>query len=267
MKNREFLSICYKFFNRFIVSFELIEKLNNLDKSLFSDTEKKEFDDLFYKINEIVKNIPNNEDDFIVNTKKKINELMSKIKKVSINTDDKELQKYLSEKLNNLKEDYKKEIDSQERWLAITNCINDNDFFNRCFDNLSDYELLEFIAQNISAPFPPQMTQEKFENLVKVGIENDEREWLWRLAFNYEGRNIKFDSIVNYFIEIKNGYYLIELISAVGECLDIDSIIDKISDKELIEDLMGRIDIIEPDLTEEQFSKLINKLNLCENNF
>lgn len=97
--------------------------------------------------------------------------------------------------------------------------------------------MLEFIAQNIQAPFPPNLSQEEFDKLVKVGIEKDEREWLWRLAFNYERRKISFDDIVDYFIKKKDGYYLSELIIAIGECLNIDSIIDKIDDRELIEDL------------------------------
>ena len=67
--------------------------------------------------------------------------------------------------------------------------------------NSGKYELLEFIAQYIQVPYPPQLTQEEFESLVQVGIEQDKREWLWRLAFNYEKSNINFDSIVDYFIE------------------------------------------------------------------
>ena len=53
-------------------------------------------------------------------------------------------------------------------------CPHDAIYFNTCFDNLADYELLEFISQNIQAPFPPNLKQEEFERLVKVGIENDE---------------------------------------------------------------------------------------------
>ena len=152
-------------------------------------------------------------------------------------------------------------MDSHERWFNITNYINENKYFNTCFDSLSDYELLEFIAQNIKAPFPPSFNQEEFDRLVKAGIEKDEREWLWRLAFNYEGRNLNFDSIVNYFIKKKDGYYLAELISAVGECLNIDSIIDKINDRELIEDLKVRKQVISSYVTDEQFKNLIGKLN------
>ena len=71
--------------------------------------------------------------------------------------------------------------------------------------------------------------------------------------------NLKKDHC--YFINKKDGYYLAELISAVGECLNIDSIIDKIDDKELIEDLKKRKAVISSYVSEEQFNKLISKLS------
>lgn len=168
---------------------------------------------------------------------------------------------FLNKHLENLKKDYEKEIDSHERWFKITDCINKNSYFNKVFESLTDYELLEFIAQNISAPFPPNLTQEEFDRLVKIGIEKDKREWLWRLAFNYENSNINFDSIVEYFIKKKDGYYLAELISAVGERLNIDKIMDMINDKELIEDLKNRKSVISHYVSEEQFNRLIGKLD------
>ena len=156
----------------------------------------------------------------------------------------------------------KEEVCSDTEYQGeIYNIQVTQDYFNNEFDSLTDYELLEFIAQNIQAPFPPQLSQDEFEKLVKIGIENDKREWLWRLAFNYEGRNINFDTIVDYFIKVRDGYYIAELISAVGECLDIDNLIDRIGDKELIEDLKNRKGVISSYVSEEQFNKLISKLN------
>lgn len=161
-----------------------------------------------------------------------------------------------------MKKDYEREIDSYERWFKITDCIDKNSYFTKTFESLNDCELLEFIAQNIQAPFPPKLTQEKFDKLVKTGIEKDEREWLWRLAFNYEKNKMNFDSIVDYFISKKDGYYLAELISAIGKSLNIDSIIDKVNDKELIEDLLERKNVISSYISDEHFNKLIEKNNV-----
>ncbi len=234
MKNKELLNICYKFFNRFITADILIEQLTNIDKTNLSKNDIEETNKIISDIKKIADNTPNEVDEYVIKKKETISNLIKKIEQIPKDDNNSD---FLNRQLDNLKKDYDREMDSHERWFAITDCIDKNDYFTKIFESLTDYELLEFIAQNIQAPFPPNLTQEEFDKLVKVGIEKDEREWLWRLAFNYERSKINFDNIVDYFIKKKDGYYLAELISAIGECLNIDSIINKIVDKELIEDL------------------------------
>ena len=247
--NKELLNICYKFFNRFITSNELIKQLNEINTN-------KEINNLIIEINKIICNTTNEVDEYVIKKKESIKNLIDKLEQIP---KDDENMKFITNQLDSLKKDYAKEIDSHERWFQITDCIDQNEYFNKCFESMSDYELLNFITQDIKAPFPPQIEQKQFDRLVKVGIEKDEREALWRLAFNYEERDINFDDIVNYFIKVKDGYYIAELISAVGECLDIDGIIDNINDKELIENLKTRKEVMSSYVTEEQFNKLINK--------
>ena len=257
MKNKELLNICYKFFNRFITADKLIEELTNMDTTDLSKKNIEEQKKLIKEIKTIAQNIPNEIDEYVIQKKDKIKNMIDRFE--NIPKDDENLD-FLNKHLENLKKDYEKEMDSHERWFKIFDCINENSYFNKLYESLTDYELLEFIAQNISAPFPPNLTQEKFDKLVNVGIEKDKREWLWRLAFNYENSNINFDSIVEYFIKKKDGYYLSELISAVGDCLNLDEIIDMIDDKELIEDLKDRKSVISNYVSEEQFNKLICKM-------
>ncbi len=258
MKNKELLNICYKFFNRFITADKLIEELTNMDTTDLSKKNIEEQKKLIKEIKTIAQNIPNEIDEYVIQKKDQIKNMIDRFEKNP--KDDKNLV-FLNKHLENLKKDYEKEMDSHERWFRITDCINKNSYFNKVFESLTDYELLEFIAQNISAPFPPNLTQEEFDRLVKIGIEKDKREWLWRLAFNYENSNINFDSIVEYFIKKKDGYYLAELISAVGEHLNIDRIMDMINDKELIKDLKNRKSVISHYVSEEQFNRLIGKLD------
>lgn len=258
MKNKELLNICYKFFNRFITADKLIEELTNMDTTDLSKKNIEEQKKLIKEIKTIAQNIPNEIDEYVIQKKDQIKNIIDRFE--NIPKDDKNFD-FLNKHLENLKKDYEKEMDSHERWFKITDCINKNSYFNKVFESLTDYELLEFIAQYISAPFPPNLTQEEFDRLVKIGIEKDEREWLWRLAFNYENSNIIFDSIVEYFIKKKDGYYLAELISVVGERLNIDKIMDMINDKELIEDLKNRKSVISYYVSEEQFNRLIGKLD------
>lgn len=257
MKNKEFLNICYKFFNRFITSDKLIEELNEENKKITSKKQSEKLGQLINEIKDISDKTPNHIDEYVKKEKETIKKLIKKLETIPKDKNE----EFLNKQIGNLKKDYNKKMDSYERWFKITEYINQNKYFNECFDNLSEYELLEFIAQYIQAPLPPQLNQEEFDKLVKVGIENDEREWLWRLAFNYENRNINFDNIVDYFIEKKDGYYIQELISAVGESLNLDRMIDEINDKELIEDLKTRKNIIMHYFSEEQINKIISKLN------
>ena len=257
MKNKKLLNICYKFFNRFITADELIKQLMNIDKTKLTNEDIKEINKMIDEIKKIVSNTPNKIDKYVIKKKETINNLINKIGKIP---KDENNTNFLNRQLQSLKEDYNKEMDSHERWFKIVDFIDNNDYFNECYNSLSDYELLEFIVQNIQAPFPPQLNQNEFEKLVKVGIEKDKREWLWRLAFNYENRNINFDSIVNYYIKMKDGYYLAELISAVGESLDIDAMFDKIEDRDLINYLIQNKEVISVFVDEKQIEKLKEKI-------
>ena len=247
--NKEFLNICYSFFNRHITVLELIEKLNSI--------KSKEIKKLVNEIVKISEKYPNSEDEIVVVERNKTDNLINKLDKIPRDNNDFES---LYNAIDNIKEYNKKEKDSYERWYKVFCLINDNDYFNSCYEKLSSYELLEFIAQYIKAPFPPKLSQEEFDNLVKVGIEHNEREWLWRLAFNYVDKEIDIDSITNYFIQVKDGYYLVETISAMGEYLDIDNILGKIDDSELIKYLEKDYSIISSYVSREQFDKLISKL-------
>ena len=65
--------------------------------------------------------------------------------------------------------------------------------------------------------------------------------------------------ISDYFIKVKDGYYLVELICAVKDFLDIDSILDKLEDQELIADVKDRKNILDNCLTKKQMDKLMKK--------
>ena len=130
-----------------------------------------------------------------------------------------------------LKKDYDKKADSYDRWYKITSYLIKNEYFNKQFDGLDDMEMLKFVTQYISAPFPPMFSKNDFDKLVLVGINNNQREALWRLSFTYAKKGYDLDKIVDYYIAQKGGYYIQELNSAVGEYLNINELIDKIKDK------------------------------------
>jgi len=225
----DLVSLMYKYINRFINSDELLESLEELDLNNFTDEEKASIKKLIDDIKSIKDKIPNEVDE-IEKNRIEINEkYVNGIDKILQNNT---LENKLKEKFlkirEGLLEDKKKVKDGGKLYESLFTLLADNDLINYYCDLLNDYELLEFIAQYISVPMPPQISQEKFDKIVKVGIENDEREWLWRLAFNYNEKNKDFSLIEDYFIEKRDDYYLTELISAVRDDLNMKKLKKKV---------------------------------------
>lgn len=232
------VTLMYKYINRFINSDELLESLEELDLNNFSKEEKISINKLIDDI-KIIKDKTANEIDEI--EKNRLETIERIVSNINIILESDNLEKDLREKIEHRKEylleDKKKVKDGGKLYESIYILLADNKLINHYWESINDYELLEFIAQYISVPIPPQIDQEKFNDLVKVGIKNNEREWLWRLAFNYNRKNKDFSLIEDYFIEKKDSYYLTELISAVREDLDMKKLKEKVlatNDKKFI---------------------------------
>ena len=223
------VTLMYKYINRFINSDELLESLEELDLKIFSKEEKISINKLIDDI-KIIKDKTANEIDEI--EKNRLETIERIVSNINIILESDNLEKDLREKIEHRKEylleDKKKVKDGGKLYESIYILLADNKLINHYWESINDYELLEFIAQYISVPIPPQIDQEKFNDLVKVGIKNNEREWLWRLAFNYNRKNKDFSLIEDYFIERKDSYYLTELISAVREDLDMKKLKEKV---------------------------------------
>lgn len=225
----DLVTLMYKYINRFINSDELLKSLEELDLNKFTDEEKITINKLINDIKIIKDKTANEIDEIEKNRLETIEKYVNGIDRIlqNNNLENKLKEKFLKIK-QDLMEDKKKVKDGGKLYESIYILLTDNELINHYWDLMNDYELLEFIAQYISVPMPPQIDQEKFNDLVEVGIENDEREWLWRLAFNYNRKNKDFSIIEDYFIEKKDSYYLTELISAIPEDLDMKKLKEKV---------------------------------------
>lgn len=225
----DLVNIVYRYVNRFINSEELICLLEDLDKTKFLKKETKEIDRLINNAKEIIKTIPNEIDEI---EKKRIANIEHMISLIEPNLDNSSLDEKGKEQIdrtyNNLLKDKEKIKDGGKRYQKLFDLLSNNDVYINYCKKMNDLELLEFITQYISAPlFPPMINQEDFDDLVRVGIKEDKRESLWRLAMNYHRRNKDFSKIADYFIEKRDNYYLAELICGVEEDLNLDEIINK----------------------------------------
>lgn len=256
----ELVNLMYRYVNRFINSNELINELKKIDISNYSEKDKEVINKLIKDIEEVREKTPNEIDKVEKKRLEEIDNLLDKFKEV--NTSDNELKEFIEKQYNNLLEDKEKVRDGGKLYTKIVNLLTNNSVINKSASEMNDKELLTFITRYISVPLPPPIGQEGFNDLVKAGIEEDDREALWRLAVNYD-KKMDFTLIEDYFIDKRDSYYLIELISAT-DSINLDNIVSKVvatNDREFMIDLANRS--LELSIfTKEDIDKIKEKYNL-----
>lgn len=259
----DLVNIMYRYINKFINSDELLMGLENIDLSKYSNEEKKDIEKLITDVKNIKDNIENEVDEVEFKRLENLELILGILEDGKNNKNFEGKTINLIEELDNKLQQEKGIIrDGGKLYSELFELLTKHPIIVKYSKSMDATELFEFITKYISAPMPPVLTQEEFNELVKIGIKKDKRESLWRLAFNYNRKNKDFSLIEDYFIHKRDGYYLVELISAVEEDLDLDKIIKKVmdtKDKEFINDCARRslkLGII----TEDDIKKLSIKL-------
>ena len=233
----ELVNLMYRYVNRFINSNELIKELKKIDISNYQD--KEVINKLIKDIEEVKEKTPNEIDKVEKKRLEQIDHLLDKFKEV--NTSDEQAKEFIEKQYNNLLKDKERVRDGGKLYTRVANLLTNNSVINKSASEMNDKELLTFITRYISVPLPPPIKQEDFNDLVKVGIEEDNREALWRLAVNYD-KKMDFTLIEDYFIEKRDSYYLIELISAT-DSVNLDNLVGRVvatNDRGFMIDLTNR---------------------------
>lgn len=227
------VDIMYRYANRFINGEDVLKLMDEMEK--YSKDDERIIEKTKLEIEKIIETVPNEEDDIERKRKETINHFLEKMKNAKSDND--KIQSKIDKKREELKKDLLTVKDGGQKYKRILNVLNNNEIINREAMAMDAKELLEFITYYISVPCPPQINQDTFDEMVEIGIKDDMREALWKLAFNYEFKDMNFNAIVDYFILKRDVYYLMELVCAVQESLDMDYLINKVIetyDKEFI---------------------------------
>ena len=241
----DLVDLMYRYINKFINSDELFESLKNIDLAKYNEEEKLSIKELILKLKNIKDTIHNEIDEIEKKRISEINHLLGLFED-GINNEktNEETREFLSKQYQNISKNKENIRDGGELYEKIFTLMTQNDLVCKYSGEMDDKQLLKFITKYISVPFPPVINQEAFNDLVKAGIEDDEKEALWRLAVNYHYKSMDFSLIEDYFISKKDAYYLVELISAVRENLNFKRLISKIKkteDKMFIDDVKKRL--------------------------
>jgi hypothetical protein len=253
----EMQKICQKYLNRYINAYELQDALATLGTESLNDSSKVSLSALKTSIAEIILETNDDEDELVKKEREQQQSTIDYLDRVI--KKNKDIPQDLKDELERMRSNSKKHRDNYERWSEISNAITENKFYKHTLEYLSDSQLLSLIAEDISAPRPIPIDAKTFDRLVEVGAEEKARESLWRLALNYHYSGFNIQQIADIFIEKEDTYYLTELISAVGDVLNNDAIIDRLTDPQMIKDFIAAKPILTPYITEEQFKKLESK--------
>lgn len=90
----------------------MIEQLSNIDKTNLSKFDIEEITKLVDEIKKISNNTPNEVDEYVTKKKETINNLIKKIEQIPKDDTNSE---FLNRQLDNLKQDFAREMDSYER--------------------------------------------------------------------------------------------------------------------------------------------------------
>lgn len=151
---------------------------------------------------------------------------------VSLKEDLKEYSKELDELISKIREIINAHSGKMMRYQYTYDLVINNELYLKLANNMTNYELMDMITSYMMVHNVPSIDQELFDELVLEAINNGKypKEECWRLATNYSRYNFNFQKIIDYFIEIRDVYYLGELISAASEALDIKSIMHQVID-------------------------------------
>ena len=241
MNKIEFLCLFNRFANKSITANNLYEELLNIDTSNFDEDTLFEFNKIKDDIKKLMDEYPIIEDDYVLNQRTKYNFLK----------DDKN-NELIDELIN-------EEVDSLDRWNAINNYISNNSFINNCISNLSNHDLLKYIAMYKRSNKPLNIDEYKFNELVKTGINENNKEALLNLMFNYREKEFNFYPIIEYYISIKDIEYIFRIIQIFFDILDINFIFSKINDKNIVSKLLvGKEYNIKRLLSDKTYEYLVN---------
>lgn len=129
-------------------------------------------------------------------------------------------------------------------------------------NNLTEQEknIIEGLRTSLVLDNPPDITQERFDLIIDELIKNDKRELMWRLCGTFNGYN--YNKVIDYFIKVRDSYYIEELVSFTCGDLDQEYLVNKMietNDKIFIRDSLEECgDSMQYSIDDEYLEKLLD---------
>lgn len=242
MVNMDLVDLMYRYINKLINGDKLLEKLKSIDLTKYPEEEQKGIRELIKEVEKIKEEIPNVVDDAERERIEKVSKLLEDFKNCLTKTKG-EGRDFFQKRIEELEKEKEITKDGGKLFETLFELLTNDEIVRKYALAMDAKETLDFITKYIWVPLPPVLNQEAFDDLVEVGKKEDSRESLWRLASNYGDHGLDFSHIEDYFIEKRDDYYLLELVSIVKSDLNIERLIEKVfsaKDKKFIDKVKKR---------------------------
>lgn len=145
------------------------------------------------------------------------------------------------------------------RFSKIQDVLEETELFKTELKNITPKLMLDILTQYIYVGNIPDITQEWFDEMVNECINSNSREKAWRLALNFI-KNKNIQKIEDYFIEVRDEYYIGELLSTLydDDLTLVDRVINKMvntNDKKFIKKYL-QLNYIDNFMKDEHYKKL-----------
>lgn len=122
-------------------------------------------------------------------------------------------------------------------------------------------EIMKNLDNSIVLTYPiGEVNQQMIDELMDYCIKNDLREKAWRLALTFDKKNLDFSKLADYYIEVKDDWYLSELIYVLKDKLKFYDLYQKTmatKDKTFISKMGERMMVYFSVTTKEELLKVI----------
>lgn len=151
------------------------------------------------------------------------------------------------------------ELGEYVRFSKIQDVLEETELFKTELKNITPKLMLDMLTQYIYVGNIPDITQNFFDEMVNECINSNSREKAWRLALNFI-KNKNIQKIEDYFIEVRDEYYIGELLSTLydDDLTLVDRVINKMvntNDKKFIKKYL-QLNYIDNFMKDEHYKKL-----------
>lgn len=189
----------------------LSKKINRLELlDLLKEHDEEEIKLLVNEVENILNNIPNEEDEDMKDFKEDTLEFIKALEDEFGNAA-KEENNPMKNFIEIFKNELKDDKDNNKIYTSISNLLKENEYLIELENNLTDEELFKRLTDFWFLDVQPKITQEQFSKFIKRLSKENKTQEIFELCTNYISTDMDFTKAIDHFIKVKDVFYITEI--------------------------------------------------------